>query len=201
MTNNQLITLVNKVKSLLKGAPEPLHAFDHVERVARNTVKIAEILGLKKEIDINLLQAAGYLHDVPKALTYPDLKSSIKTNFFEAQLVKKMMPGILAKLDVDSKEKEVLFKATVNHPLSYPYRKLNKKGDVYTKILQDADTLDLFSPERMAMFDRYKKNHLAYRIIGRFTKLHTALGFKHLSWFLNYPELALHTGHIYGTKS
>jgi HD superfamily phosphodiesterase len=196
MTEVELARIKEKIKNLLKNAPEPLHAFDHALRVSENSAKIAIALGVDTEIDMNILQAAGLLHDIPKALTPTTFLKSLASHFLEASLVKNNLPQILDKLELKGKERNTIYNAILRHSLSFPYRRLNKNADLYTKIIQDADTLDLFSPQRMAKFRKYRKSLLQYKLIGGIIDW----GVNYKSWFLNYPELAKHADSFYAPK-
>ncbi len=172
---------------------DPMHSFKHGERVARNAKKIVEILGLQKSVDLNLLRVACLLHDLPissRGLT-------LVHHFLEPWFVRHDMPGILNQLDLTDKQKKTILSATVNHTFSYPYRRLNRNKDNYSKILQDADTLDLFSPEREETFKKNKNFSLTYREMNIFARLFFSFGEEHLAWYLNFPEVARHLREIY----
>lgn len=198
MTQQQFEKLEKDIEKLMESSVEPLHSIDHLRRVAGNSVKIAKILNLENKIDMNLLRAACLLHDVPKALTPMTVHGTLfMTNFFESSLDKKMLPGILEKLDIDEEDKKIIFEAVINHPLSFPYRQLNKRGNNYTKILQDADTFDLFSEFRLKTFSNIKHKYRLYNFASPFVNIYKKFGLMRLSWFLNYPELSSHTDEIY----
>jgi len=59
---------LNKVKNLVnekvKGISDPQHGFIHLQRVANFAQKIVKTLKVENKIDVNLLSAACYLHDI-----------------------------------------------------------------------------------------------------------------------------------------
>lgn len=128
---------------------DALHDISHVERVVKNAMKIADALQLHNTLDLNLLIACCYLHDV--VIVQQNNKNvfhRIKNHILESGLNKKFLPHILDRFDLSEDERLIIFRAVVSHPHSIPYRRLNIKGDWYTKILQDADTWDYVSRER-----------------------------------------------------
>lgn len=170
----------------MKKSRDPQHDFTHLERVAGNTLKIVKILKVESEVDENLLVAASYLHDVNHGHFSPGL-----INYFsEKKFLKKILPGVLKKFDLTQSEKNIISEAVYNTPYSFPFKKLNRDGDLYSKILQDADTIDFFSKEREGSFYQAKKNFLFYRILGLFFLRGLEYGRKHLKNYLNFPELA-----------
>jgi hypothetical protein len=67
---------------------------------------------------------------------------------------------------------------------------LNPNGDLYTKILQDADTLDFFSRQREKSFNKAKKKVIFYALLGLFSKYPLVFGRKNIANYLNLKEVA-----------
>jgi hypothetical protein len=67
---------------------------------------------------------------------------------------------------------------------------LNPNGNLYTKILQDADTLDFFSKEREESFNKAKKKIIFYALLGLFSKYALIYGRKNIANYLNFRKVA-----------
>ena len=183
MTKKQLNQIENIAKKAMKNSQESLHGLSHVLRVKQNALKIIKILNLKEKVDVNLLQAICLLHD----LTYTKHRLSLKTFLFEGVLVKNLVSEILEPLDISKTEKKLMLQAISNHPHSFPFRKLNKKSDLYTKILQDADTLDYFNKLRI---QRVKNKNFLFKTLSLLINFYIAYGKRNIRKYLNFPELA-----------
>ena len=112
-------------------------------------------------------------------------KNRIYTYIFERSLVKKELENILLKFDVDKEESEIIIKACSSHTHSFPFKRLNKNNDLYTRLLQDADTVDLFHQERLSIT---KKPFLEKYFSTLIDKV-KYLGIKNIRKYLNFPEL------------
>jgi len=181
---------VEKIKKfarrLVKKSKDPQHDFAHLERVAKNTQKIVGILKVSAKIDGDLLLAMAYLHDVNHAYFSPGLIHY----FSEERKLKKVLPGVLGKFNLKQNEKQIISKAIYNCPYSFPFKKLNKSGDLYSKILQDADTIDFFSKEREKSFSKARRKFVFYRLLAPFSFWVLEYGRKNLDKYLNFSELA-----------
>ena len=181
-TLEKIKVYVKKVSDL---SDDKRHDFGHAERVTRNAMWILDTLKIGESVDRNLLQAACYLHDV--VVMKRDSRnyfSRFVSHFFEKNLNKKYLGKVLADFDLPWEEDQIIAEAIINHPNSIPFLVLNKEKDIYSKILQDADSLDYASSEREVSFGRGKGIIQIY--IAR----------KYLSWirnhmerYLNFPEL------------
>lgn len=165
---------------------DPLHNFSHIERVVQNARRIVHTLKLQNTVDEHVLTACCYLHDVVivgENNKREGLWHQIKNHVREPQMNKNHLPKILQQFDLSKSEYAVIYNAIINHPHSIPYRRLNKKRDIYTKILQDADTLDYVSHERVVHGEQ---------LLGTLGKgliyMYVTLVRKCISWFLNLPE-------------
>ena len=186
MTEAQLFKVKNLVNERVRGIADPQHGWKHVRRVANFAQKIVEFQRMEDKIDIHLLLAACYLHDINHTFYSPGLLNY----FLEKKRLKKVLPKVLSQLDIDEREKGILENAIYSSPFSYPFKMLNPNGDLYTKILQDADTLDFFSKEREDSFKRAKKNILFYALLGLFSRQALAYGRKNIANYLNFAQLA-----------
>jgi hypothetical protein len=161
------------------------HDVSHAERVVRNVVWIANKLHPDKPLDILLLQAAGYLHDIVTAnFCGSNIFCQLYVHMFEKYLNKKYIGSILSRFDIKPEEKRILSVAIINHPYSVPYRILNTHHDIYSIILQDADTMDYISTQREQNIIHGKNIILSYVI-----KTYLSWVRKNIKSYLNFPEL------------
>ena len=174
----------------LADSTNPLHDSNHIERVRNNADLIVKTFAFENNIDINLLHAACYLHDIPVNLQKKYFLGTIGKHIFEIIIIKKHLPFILDKFNLSSYERSVLSESLLNHTFSIPYRQLNKKGIIYTKILQDADSIDYFSYQREKKLKSIRINSPFYFILSLFSPLYFKLGRKIIRYFLNYPKIA-----------
>lgn len=186
MTKAELNRVKNLVNERRKYISDPQHGWVHLQRVAAYAKKIVKTLKIEGKIDLNVLLAACYLHDINYTFYSPGLLNY----FLEKARLKKVLPKVLRELDIDKKEKEIIKNAIYNSPFSFPFKKLNPHGDLYTKILQDADTLDFFSKPREKSFKEAKKNILFYKVLDLFSGPALSFGRKNIGKFLNFPQIA-----------
>lgn len=187
MNQKQLHHVEKLTKEYLANVKDLQHDFDHANRVRKKALNIADILGVKNDIDLNLLQASCLLHDLTYSRKNPI--PLILIYIIEGFLAKSFVNKALKTLNISDQNRQIITKTISKHSKSFPFKKLNKKEDLYTKILQDADTLDFFNKQRIENF----KN------INGFTKkcsllinLFVSYGKKNINKFLNFPELALY---------
>ena len=186
MTEAELNKVKNFVNERRRKIKDPQHGFLHVQRVASFAKKIVETLKFENKIDLNLLLAACFLHDINHTYFSPGLLNY----FLEKRRLKKVLPGVLAQLNIDADEKKIIENAIYSSPFSFPFKMLNPNGNLYTKILQDADTLDFFSKEREESFKKAKKKVIFYALLGLFSKYALIYGRKNISNYLNFSEVA-----------
>jgi len=191
MTSQKLQEIMVFVKKKTSQSRDSQHGFDHLERVSKNALKIVQILKLEKKLDINLLQAICFLHD----LTYVRYRTGIITYFFEGYLIRGPLREAYRTIKIDELEKKIIHRAIVKHPHSFPFGLLNKDDTFYTKILQDADTLDYFHKLRIKEFRDSHKNSLFDWLWQVVIDLVTKRGTENISIYLNFPEIA---NHFYG---
>ena len=186
MSEEELKKVKQWVKKEISGTRDLQHGWGHLERVAENARVIVGTLKLENKMDTNLLQATCYLHDINRAYFSPTLVNYI----FETRNSKSVLPKVLTKLNVGKKEKRLIENAIYSSSFSFPFRRLNRNGNLYTKVLQDADTLDFFSTQRELDFQKSKKSSIFYAFLGLFSKWALNYGRKNLSNYLNFPEIA-----------
>lgn len=189
METETLSEIKKYAKSAVNAFSNPLHTLSHLERVSENACWIAKVLGREDKLDINLLQAACYLHDIPFSIPKKYFFGAIGKHFFEKAFIKKYLPEILDRFKLNPEEKQILFGAILNHSFSIPYRRLHKNKDIYTKILQDADSIDYFSHEREGSLRRARGKSLYHFLLSTLSGQYFILGRKNIRLFLNFPNL------------
>lgn len=186
MNKKKLREIITFVKREMKKSKDPTHEWEHVKRVAENCQTIIKLLHIKNDVDSNLLQAICFLHDINRAY-YPP---GIFNYFFETHNSKKVLPKILSELGVKKLEKHIIENAIYSSSFSFPFRKLNKNRDLYTQILQDADTIDFFNGDRVKKYKKHKNEYLFFRFLSPFSETAINYGRKNLKIFLNFPQIA-----------
>ncbi|MBN1169287.1 HD domain-containing protein [Candidatus Woesebacteria bacterium] len=186
MTKDKLEEIKAYVKRKMDKSNDPLHEWKHAKRVCENCRKIVKALNLEDKVDYNLLQATCYLHDI-NHIYYPP---GILNYFFETRNSKRVLPKILSKLKIKGSEKKIIEDAVYSSSFSFPFRKLNKDKDLYTQVLQDADTLDFFNKDRIKSFLRYKRKFFFLRLIAPFSHWAINFGRKKLCKYLNFPQIS-----------
>lgn len=185
MTNNQFKEVKSFVKEKAKKIKDPQHGWEHFQRVANNAQKIVKSLNVQDKIDLNLLLASCYLHDINHAFYSP----SLMNYFLERKRLGLVLPKILADLSVNENDKKIIENTVYSIPFSFPFKKLNRNGDLYKRILQDADTLDFFSKEREVSFEKASKMYIFYAFFRIFSDWALKYGRKNLKNYLNFPQL------------
>lgn len=164
MTNNQLKEVKSFIKEKAKKIKDPQHGRDHFQRVADHAQKIVNALNIQDKIDLNLLLASCYLHDINHAFYSP----SLMNYFLERKKLRLILPKILADLPINENDKKIIENTIYSIPFSFPFKKLNRNGDLYKQILQDADTLDFFSREREVGLENASKTYIFYAFLRIF---------------------------------
>lgn len=162
------------------------HNDAHVIRVKDNALKIVRILGIENKVDENLLKTISLLHD----FTYTVRKPSIYTYIFEGHIERRIIRGVLEKFNLSEETKKVVIDAVFHHTHSFPFGRLNKKRSAYTKVLQDADTLDFFDCLRIKTYMRENNKGIFKDTRNRLGSKLIEYGINNLEKFLNYPMLA-----------
>lgn len=118
----------------------------HMYHVAENARKIAERMGLSEE-EQNLAELIGLLHDIGRLEqwklygTYSD-KLSVDHGQKSAQVL--FADKEIRNFVQDEKYDSVIFKAINNHNKLVIEKGLNEQELLHSKIIRDADNLDIF---------------------------------------------------------
>ncbi len=189
MTDDQLAKIHNFAKEEMAKTLDPSHDFDHVDRVRNKALKIARILKVDGEIDLNLLQAICLLHD----LTFTKYEPNLKNFFLEGKHIEKIGSEVLEDFDIDGSEKDIMMEAFLHHTHWFIFRGLfnvTMDGTIYTQILHDADKIDIFSEERWESLLASRDKYLFYKLSWPAIALFVRLGRNNPGMFLNFPKVA-----------
>ncbi len=186
MTEKKLIKVAGYAIKKLRVSKDPQHNWEHVKRVGENAKKIVKLLGLEDKLDLNLLLATCYLHDI----SYSKYSPGLVHYFLEGKRSKKLIPNILNRLGIKGDEKRIIENSIYSSSFSFPFGKLNKDKDLYAQILQDADTIDFFSLERQESYKIAKKSNLFYRLLGPFSMMAIKYGRGNIRKYLNFPVIS-----------
>lgn len=186
MTGKELKEIRKKVLFLLKNH-DIKHGPDHLKRVVQNALEAAKILNLEEKLDLNLLEATCLLHD----LTYvqPEFKYKITDYVLERSISTRVLYPFLKSLSINKADAEIILRSCSKHPHSFPFKKLNKTDNDYTKILQDSDTIDFFHPERVKITRKKFKDSFWKKPTLPLFDAYVNYVKKNLKKYLNYPEL------------
>lgn len=186
MTNEKLQRIREAVFKRLKDH-DVKHGPGHLRRVVENALKAVKILNLEKKIDLNLLEAICLLHDI--TYVQPKFKHRITDYVLERTIAARILYPFLKTLSINEADSKLILKACSRHPHSFPFKRLNKAGDYYTKILQDSDTIDFFNQERVDQFKQEMKRSFFSFLVKPFFDHYINYGRRNLREYLNYPQL------------
>ncbi len=185
MSSDTFIEIKDYTTKIYMDSSDSQHAINHVYRVIDNAERIIKELGVQDIIDKTLLISACYLHDIEMAKrSNGKFWNLLKNHFFERKFNKRNINKLLSMFDLSREEKTLLREAVVYHSHSIPYRRLCKRKSLISRILQDADSLDYISEERLYTFCAMRSQLLSFLSIKIIKVIK-----KHIDWFLNFPEL------------
>ncbi len=189
MDQQQLKKIRLFAKNTMLKSKDISHDWGHIERVVKNAGDIIDYLNL--ELNKNLLEACVLLHD----LSFSENRGNI---FFKYLLEVRMTIELLQKAFkselsfVSGQDQNIIIDAIRHHAFSFPYHQLNRKRSLYSRVLQDADTIDYFSKERFKQACKRKTLLITYKLL----KFIYDFGFHNLKYFLNFPQLANRFGRV-----
>ena len=185
MTKFQLHKIRDFVRREVAKSIDPLHDFDHLVRVIDNARLIVSILRVKRDIDIDLLEAACLLHDIH----FTRFKPGVLNFFRESRLLKRVVPSLIGQFGLSEADRYLLEEAIYHHTFAFPFRRLNKKYSLYAQILQDADTLETFSRVRFLGLKTLRNKSRFYRFVSLLSGLAAKRFRKNKHRYLNLPEI------------
>lgn len=118
----------------------------HIEKVAENSKRIAQNLGLSQE-DVELAELIGLLHDIGRFEqvrlyhTFVD-KDSINHGKYGAKIL--FEDGLIRNFIKDNKFDKIIKLAIVNHNRADIEEGLTERERLHAKIIRDADKTDIF---------------------------------------------------------
>lgn len=118
----------------------------HIERVAQNSKRIAENLGLNQE-DIELAELIGLLHDIGRFEqvrlyhTFVD-KDSINHGEYGAKIL--FEEGLIRKFIETDEFDEIIRLSIINHNRDDIEEDLTERQLLHAKLIRDADRTDIF---------------------------------------------------------
>ena len=118
----------------------------HIEKVAENSKRIAQNLGLSQE-DVELSELIGLLHDIGRFEqvrlyhTFVD-KDSINHGEYGAKIL--FEDGLIRNFIKDNKFDKIIKLAIVNHNRADIEEDLTERERLHAKIIRDADKTDIF---------------------------------------------------------
>lgn len=118
----------------------------HIEKVAENSKRIAQNLGLSQE-DVDLAELIGLLHDIGRFEqvrlyhTFVD-KDSINHGEYGAKIL--FEDGLIRNFIKDNKFDKIIKLAIVNHNRADIEEDLTERERLHAKIIRDADKTDIF---------------------------------------------------------
>jgi CRISPR/Cas system-associated endonuclease Cas3-HD len=186
MTENEYEELEKKAEILMKNTLDPQHDFSHIRRVTKNALKIVDVLSLENSVDKDILKIACLFHDI----TFIQQRPSLTTWIFEGKFATRILRELDLLSFLNKKDFSLVEQAILYHGLAFPLRRLNRKRNLYCQILQDADMLDQFHPDRIKNFEKSKTNSVFSKAIYIFRNPVSKFGIKNIRFFLNFPQLA-----------
>jgi len=117
---------------------------EHTLKVAKHAVNIAKSLSLTEE-EVNTAELIGLFHDIGRFeqfKTYKTFRDSISVN--HATLGIKILDENKILEDLDDRRQKIIIKAISLHNTKELPSNLNEEEALFSKLIRDADKLDIF---------------------------------------------------------
>ena len=142
------IEFKNYIKNYNPQDPKIALKISHIKRVSQKAKELAISLKLSEE-DINLAELIGLLHDIGRfeqIKIYNTFMDKDSVNHAEHGVKVLFEDGLIRKFIKEDIYDNVIKKAILNHNRGYLNidKDLNKKELLHTKLIRDADKLDIF---------------------------------------------------------
>lgn len=118
----------------------------HMYHVAENAKKIAQFIGLSKE-DQDLAELIGLLHDIGRfeqIRLYGTFSDKFSIDHGQKSVEVLFGDNLIRDFVQDSTNDSIIYKAINNHNKIEIEKGLNEKEMLHSKIIRDADNLDIF---------------------------------------------------------
>lgn len=145
---NARIEFKNYVKNYNPSDPKIALKISHIERVSQKAKQLAENLRLNEE-DVKLAELIGILHDIGRfeqIRIYNTFMDKDSVNHAEYGVKVLFEDGLIRRFIAEDTYDNIIKKAILNHNKGYLDidKDLNKKELLHTKLIRDADKLDIF---------------------------------------------------------
>ena len=134
------------VKNFNPNVPKIKLKIEHIKRVADISKQIAESLNLDEEY-VRLAEVIGLFHDISRfrqVELYNTFRDKDSVNHAEFSIKILYDDNLIEKYKIDSKYDNIIKKAVLNHNKAEIEDCLTDKELLFSKIIRDADKLDIF---------------------------------------------------------
>ena len=161
---NARIEFKNYIKNYNPNDPKIALKISHIERVSKKAKSLAESLNLSKE-DVDLAELIGLLHDIGRfeqIKIYNTFMDKDSVNHAEYGVKVLFVDGLIRKFIQEDKYDNIIKKAILNHNKGYLNidKDLKDKELLHTKIIRDADKLDIYYVLNMENMDVLYGNNI-----------------------------------------
>lgn len=187
MTQEQFEILFNKAKEIMLTSKDPVHNWQHIERVLNNAKNILARLPLAKRqlVDEKLLFICCVWHDISHAV----YQVGFAQKFLEGRRSAKIIYDFFGQEKISQAETFVVADNAIRHAMKELRFFGRNNLSLYHKILQDADWLDNFySPRVQQLSDQVEKSFYAFVVIKILKPIFYNWQRKNMGWFLNLSE-------------
>lgn len=145
---NARIEFKNYIKNYNPNDPKIALKISHIERVSSKAKAIAESLNLSEE-DVKLAELIGLLHDIGRfeqIRIYNTFMDKDSVNHAEYGVKVLFDDNLIRKFVKEDTYDNIIKKAILNHNKGYLDidKDLNERELLHTKLIRDADKLDIF---------------------------------------------------------
>jgi hypothetical protein len=187
MTLEQFQKLEAEARILMAETRDQNHDWGHVEMVLQNAELIKKELKAEAIIGLDefLLKTAVLWHDI----SFSRYSMNFIQYFREAIRSMKIAKKYFQKAGLIKGEIKLLSDVIKRHPWS-SFGILNKKRSIYHRIVQDADTIEIFSYKRYLQAIKTAERSLLWRMIIKIGKPLTYNWYlRHWNFIYNFPDV------------
>lgn len=175
---------------------------EHIKRVSELSREIAKNLNLDEE-HIRLAEVIGLFHDIGRFKQieiYNTFRDKDSVNHAEYSIKVLYEDNLIEKFDIEEKYKETIKIAILNHNKNKIQEGLSKEELLYSKIIRDADKLDIYYTlleydfRDLFWFSNFDCEKISDDIMNQFIKLH-AIDFSTIK--SNADQISIFYAYIY----